>query len=43
VERYGRTDGGEPTRLLLPVGGLVLNQQWDSVTSGFILPVLPPG
>jgi hypothetical protein len=29
VERYGRTDGGEPTRLLLPVGGLVLNQQWD--------------
>jgi hypothetical protein len=29
VERYGRTDGSEPTRLLLPVGGLVLNQQLD--------------
>jgi hypothetical protein len=23
------TGSGEPTRLLLPVGGLVLNQQWD--------------
>jgi hypothetical protein len=23
------TDGGEPTRLLLPVPGLALNQQWD--------------